>query len=120
MKKFILLVVFAFMGTIASAQTSKDIVGKWRLVSGKDTAGKEIDVKAMHKSDNVFNVFKDGGTYMHVSGSKVDTGTWTLDAAKKEITVSVNGKTNMWKVDAFSKDAVTVTGSPGTMNFIRI
>ena len=120
MKKVMLFAVMAmFFSISASAQSSKEIVGQWRLVSGTDASGKALDVKGMHKSENVFNVFKEGGTYMHVAGSKVETGTWTYTDATKELSVKVNDKTNVMKFTSFAGDKATVTGSGGTMNFVK-
>lgn len=119
MKKMIFLLAFALFGVMASAQTQKDIVGQWRLVSGVDASGKALDVAKMHKSENVFNVFKDGGTYMHVAGAKVETGTWAYAPDAKKLSVTLNGKTTDWTFVSFGDDKATVKGSPGTMNFVR-
>ncbi|NMH27902.1 lipocalin-like domain-containing protein [Flavobacterium silvaticum] len=108
-----------FIAASASAQSAKEIVGQWRLVSGTDASGKALDVKAMHKSENVFNKFKEDGTYMHVAGAKVETGTWSLSPDNKKLTVSINGKTTEWTFVSFGDDKATITGNPGTMNYVK-
>ena len=86
MKKIIAF-VFLALGFSMNGQTSKELLGKWQLVKWVQN-GKEKDINAYFKTDQVFQVFLDGGHFESVNGDEVHKAKWKLSKDNSELTIT--------------------------------
>lgn len=120
MRKIILLVVFSLVVINIHAQTSKELVGKWQLIKLTKN-GSDIDLKEQFKTDQVFQVFKDGGKFEGINGSKTVKGNWKLSNDSKELTVTAGATTVNFSVDYFdSKKRIITHEQLGTLEYKKI
>lgn len=85
MKKFLLLSML-FAATFLQAQTSKELLGKWQLVKWTQN-GREKDIAATFKSDQVFQVFLENGEFQSLVGDEVHKSKWKLSKDNSELTI---------------------------------
>lgn len=82
-----LLLAFVFLiGLTASAQTSKELIGKWQLVKWTKN-GKEKDIQERFKTDQVFQVFKENGDFESVIGEESHKAKWKLSKDNSQLTI---------------------------------
>jgi hypothetical protein len=119
MKKVILLLTVSFTTIIVNAQTAKELLGKWKLASWT-LKGKEMDIKATFKTDDVFQIFNEGNEFVSVIGDKTTKGTWELSGDNKQLTVKVGGKTIVFTLDSFTPDKRVITADKlGTSLYVK-
>lgn len=75
----------------AFAQTSKELVGRWELVSLKDDKGQEQDVMARFGTRQVFQVFSPDQKFEGIVGDKRIEGSWAMSGDNKKIMVKAGG-----------------------------
>jgi len=85
MKKLLFAIVFLF-GLSASAQTSKELIGKWQLVKWTKN-GKEKNIQERFKTDQVFQVFKENGDFESVIGEESHKAKWKLSKDNTHLTI---------------------------------
>lgn len=85
MKKLLFAIVFLF-GLSASAQTSKELIGKWQLVKWIKN-GKEKSIEKRFKTDQVFQVFKENGDFESVIGEESHKAKWKLSKDNTHLTI---------------------------------
>jgi hypothetical protein len=73
-----------FLISSARAQTAKELIGKWKLISWTMN-GKPMDIQSVFKTKEVFQVFKEGNQFESIMGSQVTKGTWDLSADNKKL-----------------------------------
>ena len=73
------------VGTM-SAQTSKELLGKWQLVKWTKN-GKDKNIQEYYKTDQVFQVFKDDGKFESVIGDETHKAKWKLSKDNKTLTI---------------------------------
>ncbi|MBL0740690.1 lipocalin family protein [Chryseolinea lacunae] len=81
----LLIASLLFLGAVSvNAQTSKELIGKWKLVKEtKDGVDKEI-------KDDTYQVFFDDGKFEGIVGSKTSNGKWKLSDDNKVLTVKIS------------------------------
>jgi hypothetical protein len=85
MKKLILAFVF-LIGLSASAQTSKELIGKWQLVKWTKN-GKEKSIEKHFKTDQVFQIFKENGDFESLIGEESHKAKWKLSKDNSHLTI---------------------------------
>ncbi|MGX7666685.1 hypothetical protein [Flavobacterium pedocola] len=85
MKKILLLLV-CLVGFTSTAQTSKELIGKWKLVKWTQH-GKEKDIKSTFKSDQVFQLFLANGEFQSIVGDEIHKSKWKLSKDNSELTI---------------------------------
>lgn len=85
MKKLIIAFVF-LIGLSASAQTSKELIGKWQLIKWTKN-GKEKNIQERFKTDQVFQVFKENGDFESVIGEESHKAKWKLSKDNSKLTI---------------------------------
>ena len=119
MKKIILLLAVSFAAAAVNAQTAKELIGKWKLANWT-LKGKEMDIKSTFKTDDVFQIFKEGNEFVSVIGDKISSGTWELSADNKQLTIKVGGKNIVFTIDSFTGDKRVITADKlGTSLYVQ-
>jgi hypothetical protein len=119
MKKIILLLAVAFAAVTVNAQTAKELIGRWKLASWT-MKGKEMDIKSAFKTNDVFQIFKEGNEFVSVIGDKTSSGTWELSADNKQLTIKVGGRTIVFTIDSFTGDKRVITADKlGTSLYVK-
>ena len=97
------------------AQTSKELIGKWKLV--KETKnGKEQEIK-----EDTYQVFKEGGEFQGIVGKKTRKGKWVLSADNKELTVKISIVSVPFKVEYFdAQRRVISSDATGTLEYEKV
>lgn len=87
MKTIVLLFMTLFLtaGTV-TAQTSKELVGKWQLVKWTHN-NKEKDIKDYFKTDQVYQIFIEDGKFDSKIGDELHHGKWSLSKDNKELVI---------------------------------
>jgi hypothetical protein len=119
MKKLILLLAVSFATATVNAQTAKELIGKWKLASWT-MKGKDMDIKSTFKTDDVYQIFKEGDEFVSVIGDKTTGGTWELSPDNKLLTIKVGGKTIVFTLDSFTADKRVITADKlGTSLYVK-
>lgn len=119
MKKIILLLAISFTAAAVNAQTAKELIGKWKLASWT-MKGKEMDIKSAFKTDDVFQIFREGNEFVSVIGDKTSSGTWELSGGNKQLTIKVGGKTIVFTIDSFADNKRVITADKlGTSLYVK-
>jgi hypothetical protein len=118
-KKIVLLLSVSFAVATVSAQTATELIGKWKLASWT-LKGKEMDIKSAFKTDDVFQIFKEGNEFVSIIGNKTTSGTWALSSDNKQLTIKVGGKTIVFTIDSFTGDKRVITADKlGTSLYVK-
>jgi hypothetical protein len=119
MKKVILSLAIFCAAAAVNAQTAAELIGKWKLASWT-LKGKQMDIKSTFKTDDVFQIFKEGNEFVSVIGNKTTNGTWALSADNKQLTIKVGGKTIVFTIDSFTSDKRVITADKlGTSLYVK-
>jgi hypothetical protein len=118
-KKIILLLIICFAAAPSHAQTAKELIGKWKLANWK-MQGKEMDIKSVFKTDEVYQVFKEGNEFVSIIGDKISNGTWELSADNTRLTIKAGGKTIVFTIDSFADGKRVITADKlGTSLYVK-
>jgi hypothetical protein len=119
MKKIIVF-VFLAVGFSMNAQTSKELLGKWQLVKWVQN-GKEKDINAYFKTDQVFQVFLDGGHFESVNGDEVHKAKWKLSKDNSELTITSAIIPVKFHIDSFDAQKRVMTYEQlGTFEYKKV
>jgi hypothetical protein len=89
MKKMLSLFALLLFVASASAQTSTELVGNWKLVKWTNRNGKVMDINDFYKTSDVYQVFDADGKFQSIVGEKTHKGKWNLSEDNKTLTISV-------------------------------
>ncbi|KLT71277.1 MULTISPECIES: lipocalin family protein [unclassified Flavobacterium] len=119
MKKLLLLLLCT-IGFSAYSQTSKELVGKWQLVKWTQN-GKEKDIQSYFKTDQVYQVFSDGGEFQSINGDKIKKGKWKLSDDNSELTIISTLMPIKFQIDSFDAQKRVMTyESLGTFEYKKV
>lgn len=119
--KTLLSVLLLFVAVSLNAQTSTELIGKWKLVSWKTKKGKEKDIKDYFKTDQVFQVFKEDGKFESVIDDKIHNGKWKLSDDNKELIIETTLLTTKFSINYFdSKKRIIFTPQMGTLEYTKV
>lgn len=119
MKKIILILI-CLIGFSSQAQTAKELLGKWQLVKWTQN-GKEKDITAVFKTDQVFQVFLDKGEFNSLIGDEIHKGKWKLSKDNTELTITSTIIPVKFHIDYFdSEKRVMIYESLGTFEYKKI
>lgn len=88
MKNIVTLFALLFVMTAVNAQTSTELVGKWKLVKWTK-GGKEKNIQEKFKTTEVYQVFDADGHFTSINGEKTHEGKWELSKDNKKLTITV-------------------------------
>lgn len=119
MKKLLLLFIFC-IGFIGSAQTSKELMGKWQLVKWTHH-GKVKDIKAKFKTDQVYQVFFENGEFQSIVGDEIHKGKWKLSKDNSNLTITTTVIPVKFIIDSFNEtERVMYYEELGTFTYKKI
>ena len=120
MKKLLFLIPVLFLAFSVTAQTSKELIGKWQLVKWTKN-GKDKDIVKANKTDQVFQVFKESGNFESVIGDKTHKGSWKLNTENTRLTITVTIAVVDFKIDYFDATKRIITSpSVGTLEYKKV
>ncbi|MFC0779845.1 hypothetical protein [Flavobacterium sp. HJSW_4] len=119
MKKLLFAIVFLF-GLSASAQTSKELIGKWQLVKWTKN-GKEKSIEKRFKTNQVFQVFKENGDFESVIGEESHKAKWKLSKDNTHLTIISVILPVEFTINSFdSQNRVITNPQVGTFEYKKI
>ncbi|WP_433836392.1 hypothetical protein [Flavobacterium anhuiense] len=119
MKKLLLAFVF-LIGLSASAQTSKELIGKWQLVKWTKN-GKEKNIQERFKTDQVFQVFKENGDFESVIGEESHKAKWKLSKNNSKLTIISVILPVEFTIDSFDSQKRVITNAQvGTFEYKKV
>lgn len=109
MKTIVLLFMTLFItaGTV-TAQTSKELVGKWQLVKWTHN-NKEKDIKDYFKTDQVYQIFMEDGKFDSKIGDELHHGKWSLSKDNKELVIKNALIPVKFQIDYFTAEKRIIT-----------
>ena len=100
-KKFLMLCVCIFTISKMHAQTSNELIGRWKLVKWTVNAS-EKSIMDSFKTDQVFQIFKDKNEFISINGKRITRGKWKLSSDNKYLNIKVGlGTVVNFKIDYF-------------------
>ncbi len=119
MKKLLLAFVF-LIGLSASAQTSKELIGKWQLVKWTKN-GKEKNIQDRFKTDQVFQVFKENGDFESVIGDESHKAKWKLSNDNSRLTIISVILPVEFTINSFDSEKRVITNAQvGTFEYKKV
>ncbi|WP_025141999.1 lipocalin-like domain-containing protein [Pedobacter jeongneungensis] len=107
----LLLFVAAFA---CQAQTSKELIGKWKLV-------KQTKDGVVTTPTDVYQVFEEGGVFQGINGNSSRKGKWKLSADNKKLTVKISIISIAFTVDYFDSKKRTISSDQtGTLEYEKV
>ncbi|PAM93126.1 hypothetical protein B4N84_19260 [Flavobacterium sp. IR1] len=119
MKKIIIAFII-LVGLSVNAQTSKELIGKWKLVKWTKK-GKEKNIQEYFKTDQVFQIFMENGEFNSLVGDESHKAKWKLSSDNKELTIIAILLPISFTIDYFDAQK-RVISSPqmGTLEYKKI
>lgn len=112
--KNVLLSAFCLIGITSYAQTSKELIGKWKLV-------KETKNGVEKTPENTYQVFLEGGKFEGINGDKSRNGKWKLSDDNKKLTVSISIISIPFTVDYFdAQKRIISSEQTGTLEYVKV
>ena len=119
MKKIFSILIF-LIGFSISAQTSKELVGKWQLVKWTKK-GKEKSIQEYYKTDQVYQVFKENGDFESLVGDETHKAKWKLSKDNAELTIILVLMPVKFSVDYFdATKSIITTPQMGTFEYKKV
>lgn len=120
MKKLALIVLF-LISVIGSAQTSKELLGKWQLVKWTQH-GKEKDIPSTFKTDKVYQLFLEKGEFQSIVGGDIHKSKWKLSDNNTKLTIISSLVIPIkFHIDYFDKQKRVITSDiMGTFEYTKV
>ena len=120
MKNLLALIIVFGLITTVHAQTSKELIGKWKLVKWT-LNGNEKDISSTFKTDQVYQVFKDDNSFISLVGDKETDGKWELKDNNSTLIIGSGMSKTKFHVDSFdSKKRVITSEKLGTLEYQKV
>lgn len=119
MKNLIPLITLLLITSFSFAQVPEHLTGKWKLIRWVHN-GQEMDVKATYKTDQVYEVLREGNVFVSIIGDQVMEGEWRYTPADSMLYLNTGIVKAEYKLE--SADATTrVVSSPmiGRLEYVR-
>ncbi len=112
--KFVITLLLCAAAFVSQAQTSKELIGKWKLV-------KQTKDGVVTTPTDVYQVFEDGGVFQGINGSSSRKGKWKLSADNKKLTVKISIISIAFKVAYFDSKKRTISSDQtGTLEYEKV
>ncbi|GAA4199491.1 hypothetical protein GCM10022289_09930 [Pedobacter jeongneungensis] len=112
--KILITFLLCVTGFVSQAQTSKELIGKWKLV-------KETTNGVVKTPDNVYQVFMEGGKFEGINGNNSRTGKWKLSEDNKKLTVRISIVSIKFDVEYFdAKKRIISSDKIGTLEYEKV
>jgi hypothetical protein len=116
-----LLILICIAGFTVHAQTSKELLGKWKLVKWTQN-GQPKDIASAFKTDEVYQLFLPNGEFQSLVGSDVHKSKWKLSKDNLELTIiSTLIIPIKFHIDYFDSQKRTITSDQmGTLEYEKV
>lgn len=112
--RLLLIFSFCFISMMTQAQTSKELLGKWKLV-------KETKDGVVKTPEETYQVFLEDGAFNGISGDNSRKGKWKLSADNKELTIKISIISLTFKIEYFdAKRRVISNDKTGTLEYEKV
>lgn len=112
--KLVFTLLLCLVGFAGTAQTSKELIGKWKLV--KETKGGIVKTP-----EEVYQVFLDNGVFKGINGDNSRMGKWKLSDDNKELTIKISIISIKFSVDYFdAKKRIISSDKTGTLEYMKV
>lgn len=112
--KLLLTFLLCITGFVSQAQTSKELIGKWKLI-------KETVNGVVKTPKDVYQVFMEGGKFNGINGSNSRTGKWKLSEDNQKLTIKISIISIAFTVDYFdAKKRVISSDKTGTLEYEKV
>lgn len=114
MKKLTIILIALFYSVVAYSQTSKELIGKWKLV-------KQTNKGVVTAPKDTYQVFMQGGDFQGLHNGDSKKGKWKLSDDNKVLTIKVSIISIKFKVEYFDeKKRVISSGQTGTLEYEKV
>jgi heat shock protein HslJ len=114
MKLFIAVLSFCMISLVSTAQTSKELIGKWKLV-------KQTQDGVVKTPKDTYQVFMEGGVFKGIAGDNSRKGKWKLSDDNKELKIKISIISFTFSVDYFdAKKRVITNDKTGTLEYEKV
>ncbi|MGO4291746.1 lipocalin-like domain-containing protein [Chitinophaga sp. RAB17] len=112
--RLLILLSFCLISLASSAQTSKELIGKWKLI-------KETKDGVEKTPKDTYQIFMEDGVFKGVNGDKSRNGKWKLSDDNKELTIKISIISLTFKVDYFdAKRRIISHDKTGTLEYEKV
>jgi len=114
MKKYLILLFLLFAGIATQAQTSKELIGKWKLVKQTKNGVESTPIET-------YQVFREDGSFLGINGDKSREGRWNLSKDNSKLTVKISVISVKFDILFFdSKRRVIEAPEVGTLEYEKV
>ncbi|WP_316825131.1 lipocalin-like domain-containing protein [Pedobacter miscanthi] len=112
--KLLITFLFCIAGFVSYAQTSKELIGKWKLVS-------ETKDGVVKTPKDTYQVFVEGGEFKGINGDNSRKGKWKLSDDNKKLTIKISIISLTFTVDYFdSKKRIISNDKTGSLEYEKV
>jgi hypothetical protein len=112
--KLLITLFLCVIGFVGQAQTSKELIGKWKLV-------KETKDGVVKTPTDVYQVFMEGGEFKGINGDNSRKGKWKLSDDNKKLTIKISIISIAFTVDYFDGKKRTISSDKtGTLEYEKV
>lgn len=112
--KLLITFLFCVAGFVSHAQTSKELIGKWKLL--KETKGGVVRTPT-----DVYQVFIEGGEFQGINGNNSRKGKWKLSDDNKKLTIKISIISIAFNIDYFdTKKRIISSDKTGTLEYEKV
>lgn len=112
--KLLMMLSFCLISLVSSAQTAKELIGKWKLV-------KETKDGVVKEPKDTYQIFLEDGVFKGVNGDKSRKGKWSLSDDNKSLTIKISIISLTFSVDYFdAKKRVITNDKTGTLEYVKV
>jgi hypothetical protein len=109
-----IILFFCLLGFISSAQTSKELIGKWKLI-------KQTQNGVEKTPKDTYQVFMEDGVFKGINGDNSRKGKWKLSEDNKKLTVKISIVSVTFNVDYFdAKKRIISSDQTGTLEYEKV
>lgn len=112
--KLLITLSFCLISLVSSAQTSKELIGKWKLV-------KETKDGVVKEPKDTYQIFMEDGVFKGVNGDKSRKGKWELSEDNKALTIKISIISLTFSVAYFdAKKRIITNDKTGTLEYEKV
>lgn len=119
MRNTILFLICFFAFQFSNAQTTKDLLGKWKLESAEKNDQK-LKPEELFDTNEVYQVFRQDKTFTSLVGKNKTEGTWEEDKKSKTILLKTkDGKKQPMKILSMNSKKRSMEVNGLILNYVK-
>jgi len=120
MKNILLAAIVLFAAISVNAQTSKELMGEWKLVSYKNSEGVDKDLKTLSETGELYQIFENDNKFKSKVDNKISKGTWELSGDNKALIIHYGTAKANFEVVYFDESKRIISSKYGTFEYRKI